>query len=215
MKSLKLIGTIIVSLFLITLGGSFFIPSQWKVERSIAIDTPPTSIYPWISNYKQGWSRWSSFDYEDPEVIYSYSGPESGKGATRKWESTKMGPGTQIITQADPISGIEFDLFMENSKVQIHGKIALVQSGNVTTVTWTDTGQTGHHPFYKYLSLFIDRYIGLQFEKSLIKLKDIVEDEQREKEDAATTALKNKPKETHPNTETEAQEKPKSHHSKK
>ena len=109
-KFLKIVLITPIALaFLIILIG-FLLPSQWQVSRSIVINKPPQAIYGYVANFKMGWPQWSDFDYQDPGIQYSYSGPIQGLGASRSWISEKMGNGSQTITAADPAKGITFEL---------------------------------------------------------------------------------------------------------
>ena len=65
------------------LGLSYFLPSEWKVERSIVINAAPEKIYPLIASFNTGWPKWSAFDAAFPDLAYTASGPEEGVGATR------------------------------------------------------------------------------------------------------------------------------------
>lgn len=171
MKILKRILIVIVSLVLAFLIGGFLLPSKWKVERSIVINAPAKAIYPLVANFKTGWPQWSAFDNEDPAIQYSYSGPEEGLGATRSWISKKMGDGAQKITGADPATGVAFQLQMTQNGFLLNGRIAFEPSGTGTKVTWTDFGEVGANPLYRYMASMMDMMMGPAFDKSLAALK--------------------------------------------
>jgi hypothetical protein len=174
-KFLKVVlMTPIALAFLIILIG-FFLPSQWQVSRSIVINKPPRAIFGYVASFKTGWPQWSDFDYEDPNIQYSYSGPNMGMGATRSWISDKMGNGSQTITTADPAKGITFELKMENIKFGLNGKIIFEPAGSSTKVTWTDSGNTGNNIFFKYMATMMDKMMGTTFDRSLAKLKEKAE----------------------------------------
>jgi hypothetical protein len=151
------------------------LPSKWQVQRSQIINAAPAQIYPYISNFKTGWGQWSTFDYEDPNIQYTYSGPAAGKGASRSWYSQKMGNGVQTITKADAKSGIEFELRMIPNSFSMTGEIKLEQLRNGTKVTWTDRGDVGSNIFFKYMGLMMDKAMGKTFEESLKNLQKLVE----------------------------------------
>lgn len=176
-KAMSTFGRWVVALmflFFCVMVGGFFLPSQWKVERAITINAEPVAIYPLVSNLKTGWAQWSAFDFEDPNIVYQYSGPEAGTGSSRTWTSKKMGNGSQTITAADP-RRIEFELKMEGGFV-IFGVLTIEpQNDRTTRVTWTDYGDVGRNPFYRYMAAMMDKMIGKTFEKSLATLKLKVE----------------------------------------
>lgn len=176
MKILKKIGLVLLSLLLIFVLGSYLLPSQWSVERSVVIQASNVRIYQYISDLKNGWPQWSAFDSEDPNIQYTYSGPDYGMGQTREWKSEKMGNGKQVIIKADPNYGIEFKLYMTASNFELQGKIGFLAAKEGTKVTWADWGQTGNNPFQRWMCFFMDKFMGATFEKSLAKLKALSEE---------------------------------------
>jgi carbon monoxide dehydrogenase subunit G len=170
---LILISPILLAALVFIVG--YLLPSQWHVSRSIVINKPPQTIYPLVADFKHGWPQWSDFDYEDPGIQYSYAGPNLGVGASRSWVSAKMGNGFQRITNADPATGIYFDLKMENTNFGLSGKITFEPAGTATKVTWTDSGDTGNNIFFRYMASMMDQMMGDTFDRSLAKLKEKAE----------------------------------------
>ncbi len=164
---LSVIFILIVSLIVI----GCFLPSKWKVERSIVIDKPSKMIYPFVADFRKGWPQWCAFDMEDPAIRYTYSGPAQGEGAARSWISKKMGNGSQKIFAADKTSGVIFELRMAGNNFVLKGRIAFVPAGKFTRVTWTDSGDVGRNLFLRYMVTLMDRMMGPAFERSLANLK--------------------------------------------
>jgi Polyketide cyclase / dehydrase and lipid transport len=175
MKIARYVGFGIVGVILLLLIVAFLLPRHWSVERSIVIAAPPAAIYPLVANMKSGWPQWSSFDFEDPEIRYSYSGPDEGVGAIRSWTSPHMGDGTQRIVKADPATGVEFRLEMAKTGMALTGQLAFEPTGGQTKVTWTDSGEVGFNPIHRFFAAFLDRMMGGTFEKSLATLKQKAE----------------------------------------
>jgi hypothetical protein len=150
-------------------------PSDWDVERSIAIKTPPEKIYPFVANFKTGWTQWSSYDLEDHRIVYTYSGAEEGVGAGRAWIGGLIGDGQQVITHADPRRGVAFDIQMTETGFEIKGSIRFEPMVEGTKVTWRHYGNVGSNPFRRYTAFTMDRIMGDEFEKSLDLLKQKVE----------------------------------------
>lgn len=171
-KKILVVLAVLVAAFLLV---GFLLPSKWKVERSILINAPSTAVYPLVANFKTGWPQWSSFDNEDPTIQYNYAGPDQGVGATRSWVSKKMGDGSQVITAADPASGVGFQLQMAKNGFLLDGRIAFEPAGNSTKVTWTDSGEVGNNLFFRYMASLMDKMMGRTFEKSLAELKEKAE----------------------------------------
>jgi hypothetical protein len=156
-------------------GISFFLPTEWKVERSITINASPEKIYPLIANLNTGWPQWSAFDAAYPDAVYTPAGTEEGLGAIRSWTSTSMGDGSQTIVKADATEGIEFDLTMIKYGSTLRGQILFTPVEGGTLVRWIDVGQTGNNPISRWMGLFMDRMMGEMFEQSLQNLKNLSE----------------------------------------
>lgn len=175
MKTIKWILLGVIGLALVLLVVGFLLPRRWQVQRSIVIHAPSAAIYPLVANMKTGWPQWSAFDLEDPDIRYTYSGPDERVGALRNWTSKRMGDGTQKVVKADPATGVEFRLEMQANGFVLTGNIAFEPAGTGTQVTWTDSGEVGYNPVQRYFVAFLDRMMGGTFEKSLATLKQKAE----------------------------------------
>ena len=175
MKLAKRIAIGVAALALALILGSYLLPSKWRVERAIEINAPSERVYPYVANLKTGWPQWSVFDTQDPQIQYTYAGPDEGVGATRSWTSKKMGSGTQVITRADARLGVDFTLTMNEGSFVLNGQLMFHPSGPGTLVTWTDWGEVGLNPIQRWMVAFMDRMMGPAFETSLRKLKSKAE----------------------------------------
>ncbi|EPG74597.1 polyketide cyclase/dehydrase and lipid transport [Leptospira fainei serovar Hurstbridge str. BUT 6] len=174
---ITILGLVALALVLIVVG--LLLPSSGSVSRSIVIKAPPEEIFAYVANFKKGWGQWSDFDYEDPEIKYSYSGPEEGVGASRTWISKKMGNGSQKIIKADKRLGVEFELAMQDTNFSIVGKFSFEPESSGTKVTWTDSWDSGYHLGFRYMALLMDKMMGPTFERSLSALKEKAESQER------------------------------------
>jgi hypothetical protein len=150
------------------------LPADWKVVRSIETSATPESVYAQIGTL-QNWENWNTFSLEDPNIVNTYAGPASGVGAKAEWKSKKFGDGGAEILQAFPGSGIEYDLHFAAFKEHSIGRILLVPTDVGTKVTYSVEGRYGHNPAHRIMGLFVDKFLGKFFEKSLLKLKEVSE----------------------------------------
>lgn len=149
-------------------------PDQFHVERSILIQVPAQTIFPFINDFHQ-WDAWTPFN-KDRAMKKSYSGSAEGVGAMYTWSGNKaVGSGDITIRQSEAPRKIVFDLHMvapfEGRNV---ATISLDETGNGTTVTWSLDDR--HSLMLKVLGLLInlDRKIGSDFELGLARLKSAV-----------------------------------------
>lgn len=175
-KALKIGGSAIIVFLIAFVGGAFLLPSEVSLERSIVIDAPPKTVYPYVNSFT-GFNKWSPWAKIDPETTYEFSGPESGVGARMEWtsEHPNVGSGAQEITSAVIDERVESSLEFEG---QPPSKAVFVLDGRddgKTEVTWEFHGDMGNNPIGRWMGLAMDGFLGPDYEKGLQNLKDVVE----------------------------------------
>jgi hypothetical protein len=150
-------------------------PGSYVVTRSIAVATSPDRIHPLIDDFHE-WTKWSPWEGLDPAMQRTYSGPDSGVGASYAWSGNrKAGQGRMTITGSSP-SRVDIDLhFDKPMKADDKTTFDLAPSGGPTQVTWTLRGTT--KGIWRLLSRLypMDRLVGKDFEKGLAQLKRAAE----------------------------------------
>jgi hypothetical protein len=58
---------------------------------------------------------------------------------------------------------------------QSNGTIELVAEGSAQKVVWTDQGDLGMNPVFRWFGLFIEKIIAPDFERGLANIKKLVE----------------------------------------
>ena len=158
---LLLLSFVALSIFIATQKGSF------TVERSKIINSPKSSLYNYVNDYKN-WGDWNSLAVEDSLINITLSQNSVGKGSSCSWEG-KQGDGnlrTLNVKEADSI--VQIMNFKGNSAdVSMSFKDTL----EGTKVTWKAKGKMSF--LFKVLSTFkggAEKIFGSMFEKSLINL---------------------------------------------
>jgi effector-binding domain-containing protein len=158
---LFLLSLVALSIFVATQKGDFL------VERSKVINSPRSSVYNYVNDYRN-WSDFGSWTTEDPEMKINYPQNTIGKGASYSWEG-KEGTGEmhtiRIIENDSIVQSMKFDgttsTVYWNFKDTIGG----------TKVTWKTKGKMSF--FFKIYSAVnggVDHVIGAIYEKSLANL---------------------------------------------
>ena len=168
--TLALIGAAV----LLLVAGGFFVPSTFRVERSVVVNAPAKKIYDLVVEPRQ-WARWSAWNQRDPNMKVTYKGPPFGMGAKWEWVSKTEGSGSMEFTRVEPDRTVEYALSFPEYNMRSTGAIALEPAGNATRVTWSNAGDLGANPLKHYLSLTMDRMVGPDFEAGLANLKAIAE----------------------------------------
>ncbi len=173
MKIVKRVALAAVAVVVFLLIVSLFLPSKWSVERTARIAAPASAIFPYVNSLKQ-WPAWTVWYEREPDLRVSYDGPDAGVGAVSRWAG-KDGQGEMTITASEPDKTVSYDLVFNNGEFRVRGELRLAASADGTTVSWTTGGDVGRNPVGRYIALFMDRWMGRDFEHSLAKLKKTLE----------------------------------------
>lgn len=145
---------------------------EFLVERSAVINAEAATVFDLINDFHR-WTTWSPWEGVDPAMQRTYSGPESGVGASYAWSGNKKaGSGSMKITESVPGSRVVLDLsFLKPFKAQNVTTFLLEPQDSSTRVTWQMTGKKNF--FFKIFGFIfsMDKMVGKDFEKGLAQLK--------------------------------------------
>jgi len=175
MKLLKRILLVVLLIPILLVLVSLFLPSKYRVERSVTMRARPETVFPHINTLKHWpeWTAWTVAKYPDMKV--SFAGPETGVGATYRWDGKSTGQGTLKLTRSDVNKSIGYDLDFENGKYVSTGAIVLEPAGDSVRIIWSNEGQLGWNPVSRVFGLFMDKMMGPDFEEGLRNLQQKVE----------------------------------------
>lgn len=175
MKVLKKVILAVLLIPIVLVVVSLFLPSTYRIERRVTINAKPGAVFPHLNTLKRWpeWIVWTATKYPDMKV--SFTGPESGMGASYSWEGKSSGRGTLKITRSEPDKSISYDLDFENGKYVSKGSITLEPTGESVSVTWSNEGNLGWNPVSRFFGLFMDKMMGPDFEEGLRNLQKKVE----------------------------------------
>ncbi|WP_338886245.1 SRPBCC family protein [Rhodococcus sovatensis] len=146
--------------------------SSFLVERSTVIQASPEKIHSLLDNF-QKWRSWSPWEDADPDLKRTYSGPDSGVGASYAWSGNrKAGAGSMVITDSKPGQIVVLDLvFTKPFKAQNVTTFTIDPGPNGSEVTWAMTGTS--NLFFRLVGKVfpMDKVVGKDFEKGLAQLK--------------------------------------------
>ena len=147
----------------------------FEVTRKIAMQADPGAILDHIIDFRQ-WVSWSPWEGIDPALQRTYSGAETGVGATYAWQGNrKVGSGSMRITECEP-DHVTSDLqFLKPFKARNTTTISLAADGDSTDVVWSMVGPKTAVSKIMGIFMSMDKMVGKDFEKGLAQLKAIVE----------------------------------------
>jgi effector-binding domain-containing protein len=153
----------------------WFLPQTAHVERSIAVDAPPATVFTVLNGFRQ-FNRWSPWADIDPNATSSYEGPEAGVGARMSWSgNAEVGTGSQEILESAPYSKVKVRLVLGDFPGAFTASYLLSPEGSGTKVTWAFDGDYGGNVIGRYFGLLADSMLGPDYEKGLGRLKDFAE----------------------------------------
>ncbi|WP_375767906.1 SRPBCC family protein [Archangium gephyra] len=172
LKKILIASATLVGLLLVI---GLVLPSKFRVERSTTLKAPPEAVYAYVANL-QRWREWAPWRAEKyPDSQWMFGGPEVGVGAVHSWSGGNVGNGTLSLTEANPKTGVAYDMSVEHGRYLLHGRISFTPEGQGTRVTWVDEGDVGGSPLAHYLVPFIRSRLGRYLEEGLAGLAKRVE----------------------------------------
>jgi uncharacterized protein YndB with AHSA1/START domain len=174
MLTLKRVLYLISALAIVLVAGSFLLPAQAVVSRSIAVAVPPDAVFAVVGDLRR-FDEFSPSAELDPDIRYAFEGTESGVGQKMVWQSDnpEVGSGTQTITLYEPPERVEFQVVSgrrDRSETAFH----LAPTDGGTDVTWTFMTDLKGIPA-RWAGLLFEGWIGPEYEKALARLKTIAE----------------------------------------
>ena len=167
-----LIGLVSLIVLLVVVG--FLLPRQAHVERSVVINAPQAQLFETLNGFKH-FNEFSPWAVRDPNIQYTYEGPESGVGARMSWVSNdpELGSGTNEIVESKAPDLIRTKLDFGGQLAEATFSFASADGG--TRVTWGFDGDLGNNPVMRFVGLMFDKWIGSDYEKGLARLKQVME----------------------------------------
>jgi len=154
----------------------FLLPRSRHVERSISIAAPPCVVFAKVNSLK-AFNDWSPFVAVEPDLTFTFEGPDFGVGARMAWTSEPPADetGSQEIVASTPYQSVKIDLDLGDQGTAQTAYL-LDREGDGTRLTWTFDTDYGLDLRGRYFGLFLDRMLGALYNQGLINLKRIAED---------------------------------------
>src|SRR3989337_3242434 len=88
LKTLAIIGVVIVVAIAGMLLYAATKPDSFRVQRTVLINAPNDKVFPLINDMK-AWTAWSPYEKKDPAMKRTYGAVTAGTGATHAWDGDK------------------------------------------------------------------------------------------------------------------------------
>jgi uncharacterized protein YndB with AHSA1/START domain len=173
LKRLAVGLVLLIGAFLVVV---WFQPDDYRLTRQTVIAAPAAAVFAQVNDLKK-WDDWSPWAKLDPNAKVTFSGPQSGPGATFMWDGNdKVGAGTMTITESRPNQRVATRTdFTRPFAGTSNADFVFSEQGGQTNVIWTMAGQQTF--IGKAICLFtpMETMLGPEFEKGLAQLKAVAE----------------------------------------
>lgn len=178
MKILKWILIVIGILIAIPLLVALFLPKDYSVQREVIINKPKDLVFAYAKSLKNQ-NNWATWNQMDPNQKNEYKGEDGTVGFIHSWVGNpdNVGSGEQEITKITEGERIDFELrFTIPFESTSPAWITTETSGeNQTKLTWGMSGTMPYPMNFMQVFMSMEDMIGTEYEKSLAKLKEILE----------------------------------------
>jgi effector-binding domain-containing protein len=176
MKILKFLLYTVLAIALFIVAAGLFAKKDYHIERSWEIIAPKAVIYDQLANFKNfhKWSPWSDLD---PAMSHTINNLDGKVGASYAWKGDKKVGTGSITTTAMTENRIDMNIkFTEPWDKSMPAFYKIEEMGKNFKVSWASDM---HVPFpYNAFAMFtdVDKAIGNDYEKGLVRLKKTCED---------------------------------------
>lgn len=173
MRYVKLILTFLVFVIIVLLALSFFLPTHQKVEKSISISAPVSTVYGLVSRL-ENFNKWSVWTREDSTAEYKITGNDGNVGAVSEWNGHPeiSGSGTMKISALEPNKKVMHEIeFRGANEATANSEFLLSGNEKLTNVTWKFIMPTPRP--WNIFNLFysMEKQMGQDFSDGLAELK--------------------------------------------
>lgn len=182
MSAARTVGMVVGGVVVLAAGLVLALPGHCHVERSLTIKAPPDIVHASVGDLKT-WESWTAWTVEkDATLKREYGSVSAGVGAEVRWTGEQMGSGRIVVTQSDPTTGITYDFSFDDMAPSV-GRVQYTATPEGTLVTWSSDMDFGFNPIGRVMGLWMDGWVGPDFEEGLKHLRLRAEGEAHQAEE--------------------------------
>ena len=153
-------------------------PTDFKVERSVAINKPKADVFNYVK-YLKNQNEWGPWYKKDPGMTQGSRGTDGTVGYVATWESKSddVGAGEQEIKRIVEGERVDSELRFSRPFESKSDAYMITESAgeNQTTVKWGFSGSMPRPLNLMMVVMDMDKAVGKDFEEGLQSLKTILE----------------------------------------
>lgn len=178
MKTLKIIGLVLVGIIALVLITGLFVNGKYSVEREVTINKPKQEVFDYVK-YLKNQSNFSVWAKIDPAMKTEFRGEDATIGFVSAWDSKNpdAGKGEQKIVKIEDGVRIDYELhFIEPfESTDFAYLITEVQSENSTKVKWGFKGEMKYPMNLMMLFMDMEKMLAPDLQNGLNNLKSLLE----------------------------------------
>ena len=178
MKTLKIIGLVLVVIVVLLLIIPLFINGNYSVEREVTINKPKQEVFDYVK-YLKNQNKFSVWAKIDPAMKTEFRGEDATVGFVSAWDSEnpKAGKGEQKITKIDEGSRIDYEIhFIKPFESTDFAYLTFESaSENETKVKWGFRGTMKYPMNLMLLFTDMEKMLAPDLQNGLNNLKGILE----------------------------------------
>lgn len=177
MKYFKLFGSFLIFFVLTALILSFFMATSQKVEKSITINAPASTVFEQLVKL-ENFNKWSLWNRQDSSVKHTITGTDGTVGAITSWSGAPeiSGEGKMEITSIEINKKVTHTIsFISPRENKAESAFLLKEIEAGTLVTWQFNLATPRP--WNIFNLFysMEKEMGKDFEDGFLLLKTLIE----------------------------------------
>jgi effector-binding domain-containing protein len=171
----KRIAIAAIAFLVIAVGITYLLPREIRVVREVGVDAPISAVFALVDGFDR-FNDWSPWVNADPDARYVFDGPDRSVGARMSWDGDPdtVGTGTQTIIERVPFEKVRSELDF-GSQGAAMSTFTLSEQGEGTLIRWEFETDMGLNPLGRWMGLFMDRWVGGDYETGLASIKGIAE----------------------------------------
>lgn len=169
-KLLKNLGFLVIFIGVIAM----YLPSEFRVERSLLIEAQPKDVYAVLVDLKK-WEQWGTWFQDDPNLAVAYEGPDRAIGMRAAWNGDVLGAGSIEIVSLKHKRQLAYTLDHHFHSVHSDGEFQIESTAMGSRLTWVSHGDVGYNLLQRFLLIGYGKELIEHIDIGLENIKTMVE----------------------------------------
>jgi len=182
MKIVRMLGLTLLILIAFILIAGLILPREYRMEKTIVINAPKELVFEHV-RYWRNWDAWSPWIEMDSLMVSKIEGTDGEIGSVYSWvgDPKLTGQGEMKTTAVKVNEEIAYHTHLYHPwERESDGYLRLTDEAGAVNVVWAFYGETPFPWNVGMVFINLDDVVGKDFERGLVRLKQICETEAAE-----------------------------------